>query len=60
MPEQAFNLMANGISPAEIGIDIVPLLTQYGDWSPRVDEWEARLPNLRRLFATKRCAAWRR
>ncbi len=53
----AFNLMANGISPGEIGIDIVPLVTAYADWSPRLDEWDARLPNLRRLFdnQTLRC-----
>jgi perosamine synthetase len=46
----AFNLMASGISPEEIGIDIVPLLTEYADWQPRVGDWDSRLPQLRRLF----------
>jgi perosamine synthetase len=46
----ALNLMANGISPEEIGIDIVPLMTQYAAWSPRVDAWDSHLPELRRPF----------
>jgi hypothetical protein len=49
----AFNLMAEGISPEEIGIDIVPLLTEYADWKPRVGDWDSHLPQLRRLFDTQ-------
>jgi perosamine synthetase len=44
-----FNLMANGISPAEIGIDPVMLLSANADWEPRTHGGPTLL-NARGLF----------
>ncbi len=43
--ENAFNLMVDGRAPAEIGIDLVPLLQAQDSWRPRYEEQHARLPN---------------
>jgi perosamine synthetase len=46
----AFNLIADGCAPAEIGIDLVPLLQAHAGWRPRSEEADARLPNSRWQF----------
>jgi perosamine synthetase len=46
----ALNLMASGINPADIGIDVVPILSDLADWRPRVEEATAELPSLHWLF----------
>jgi perosamine synthetase len=43
----AFNLMADGRAPAEIGIDVVELLEAQADWRPRTEERDATLPHSR-------------
>jgi len=46
----AFNLMADGVAPREVGIDLVCLLDAHADWRPRPVEMDAPLPNARQLF----------
>ncbi len=41
----AFELMANGISPEEIRIDVVTLLRAHADWRPRTEDAHAVLPH---------------
>jgi perosamine synthetase len=43
----AFNLMADGVAPREVGIDLVSVLSAYSGWRPRVEEIDAALPNAR-------------
>jgi perosamine synthetase len=45
----AFNLMAEGVSPSEIGIDVPTLLSAYPDWHVRTTVG-ATLPEARRAF----------
>lgn len=42
----AFELMANGISPEEIGIDLVTLLRAQVDWRPRTEDATSLLPHI--------------
>jgi 7-cyano-7-deazaguanine synthase in queuosine biosynthesis len=42
----AFELMANGISPAEIEIDLVTLLRANADWRPRTEHASSVLPHV--------------
>ena len=46
----AFNLMAEGVAPAEIGIDLTTLLSAQSGWRPRTEERDAQLPSTRWLF----------
>jgi perosamine synthetase len=46
----AFNLMAEGVAPREIGIDVVQLLEAHSGWRPRPPETDASLPDTRRTF----------
>jgi flavin-binding protein dodecin len=41
----AFNLMAEGVAPREIGIDLVSVLNAHSDWRPRREEIDPPLPN---------------
>ncbi|HWF71747.1 MAG TPA: DegT/DnrJ/EryC1/StrS family aminotransferase [Solirubrobacteraceae bacterium] len=53
----AFNLMAEGVSPSEIGIDVATLVNTFADWRPRppedgslpVGRWAADMQMLRCL-----------
>jgi hypothetical protein len=42
----ALELMANGISPEEIGIDLVTLLRSQADWRPRTEDANSALPHV--------------
>ena len=42
----AFELMANGISPAEIAIDVITLLRAQADWRPRTGDATSSLPHI--------------
>ncbi len=42
----AFELMANGVSPEEIRIDLVTLLRAQADWRPRREDAHAVLPHV--------------
>jgi perosamine synthetase len=46
----AFNLMAEGVAPAEVGIDLATLLSAQSGWRARTEERDAQLPTTRWLF----------
>ena len=42
----ALELMANGISPEEIRIDVVTLLESHVEWQPRIEDAHSVLPHI--------------
>jgi len=49
----AFNLMAEGVAPREVGIDLVSVLKAQSRWRPRLDEIDSPLPNAHWLFDSR-------